>query len=225
MSVADSDIPVDQEEIAMGFRKLIGGMRLPSFKGDPTELQEWIQSIQKKQVIYGLSDQEMVLLAYEAAAGPVSKYVGGLYRENPALNWTELKSALIRQYANERTAIEAVGKLFRLRQGESKNMRDLGEGIAGLAALAFPELKIRNSGPIQTLLADTYMDALSDREQRGDVLREEPSTLAEAIEEARNSERLWDRIMGSMTRDPRGTNIMKKKDQILARDPKEVEES
>ena len=69
----------------MGFRRMIEGMRLPSFKGDPTELQEWIQSIQKKQVIYGLSDQEMVLLAYEAAAGPISKYVGGLYRENPAL--------------------------------------------------------------------------------------------------------------------------------------------
>ena len=80
----------------MGFRRLIGGMRLPSFKGDPTELQEWIQSIQKKQVIYGLSDhQEMVLLVYEAAADPVSKYVGGLYRENPALTWTELKSALV----------------------------------------------------------------------------------------------------------------------------------
>ena len=85
-----SDITDDQGEggipkIMMGFRRLTGGMRLPSFKGNPTELQEWILSIQKEQVIYGLSDQEMVLLAYEAAAGPVSKYVGGLYRENPAL--------------------------------------------------------------------------------------------------------------------------------------------
>ena len=74
-----------------------------------------------------------------AAASPVSKYVGGLYRENPALTWTELKSALIRQYASERTAIEAVRKLFRLRQGESEDMGDLGERIADLAALAFPE--------------------------------------------------------------------------------------
>ena len=100
-------------------------MRLPSFKGDPTELQEWIQSIQKKQ-IYGLSDQEMVLLAYEAAAGLVYKHVGGLYRENPALTWTELKSAQIRQYASERTAIEVIRKLSRLRQGESEDMGDLG---------------------------------------------------------------------------------------------------
>ena len=95
MSVAGSDITVDQGKIAMGFRKLIGGMRLPLVKGDPTELQEWIQSIQKKQVIYGLSDREIVLLAYEAATGQVSKYVGGFYREDPALTWTELKSALI----------------------------------------------------------------------------------------------------------------------------------
>ena len=57
----------------------------------------------------------MVLLAYEAAAGPVSKYVGGLYRENPAL----------RQYTSERTAIEAVRNLFRLHQGDSEAMEDL----------------------------------------------------------------------------------------------------
>ena len=107
MSVAGTDITDDQGEIAMGFRGLIGSMRLPSLKGDPTELQEWIQSIQKKQVIYGLSEQEMVLLAHEEAAGPVSKNVGGLYRENPALTWTELKSALIRQNASEGTAKEA----------------------------------------------------------------------------------------------------------------------
>lgn len=84
-------------------------------------------------------------------------------------------------------AIEAGRKLFRLRQGDREAMEDLGERIAGLAALAFPELATRNSGPIQALLADVYMDALSDRE-----LREGPSTLAAAIEAARNSERLWD---------------------------------
>ena len=69
------------------------------------------------------------------------------------------------------------------------------------------------------------MDALSDRELRGTVLREGPSTLAEAIEAASNSERLWDGIRGSMAWDPRGTNIMRRKDQVRARDPKEEEES
>ena len=82
-------------------------------------------------------------------------------------------------------------------------MRDLGERIADLAALVFPKLEIRNNGPIQALLADTYMDALSDRELRDDVQREGPSTLAEAIKAVRNSERLWDRKRGSMARDPR----------------------
>ena len=51
MSVVGSNITVDQGEFKMGFHGLIGGMRLPSFKDNPTELQEWIQSIQKKQVI------------------------------------------------------------------------------------------------------------------------------------------------------------------------------
>ena len=98
MSVAGSDNTVDQGEITIGFLGLIGGMRLPSFKGDSTELQEWIQSIQKKEVIYGLSDQEMVLLVYEAAAGPVSKYVGGLYRESSALTQTLLSKYFRNQF-------------------------------------------------------------------------------------------------------------------------------
>ena len=64
-----------------------------------------MDTIHPEETIYGLSDQEMVLLAYEAAASPVYKYVGGLYRENAALTWTDLKSALIRQYASDRMAI------------------------------------------------------------------------------------------------------------------------
>ena len=60
----------------------------------------------------------------------------------------------------------------------------------------FPKLEIQNSGLIQALLTDMYMDVLSDRELQSDVLREGPSTLAAAIKAARNSERLWDRIRG-----------------------------
>ena len=36
-----------------------------------------MDTIHPEETIYDLSDQEMVLLAYEAAAGPVYKYVGG----------------------------------------------------------------------------------------------------------------------------------------------------
>ena len=98
----------------------------------------------------------MVLLAYEAAVGPISKYIGGLYREKPALTCTEPKSVLIRQYASERMAIESVRKLFRLRPGDREAVEDLGEKIAGLAALVLPEPVTRNSGPIEALLADVY---------------------------------------------------------------------
>ena len=132
MSVVGSDITVNQGEgvvpkITMGFCRLIGGTRLPSYKGDPTELQEWILSIQKKQVIY-------------------------------------LKSTLVRQYASEHMAIEAVRKLFRLRQGDNEAMEDVGERIAGLTALMFLKLVPQNSGPIEAVLGDVYMDVLRDRE-------------------------------------------------------------
>lgn len=58
-----------------GFRFLIGGMRLPTYKGNSTNLQEWLMNIQKKQVIYGLSDSKLVLLAFEGAVGPLPKFI------------------------------------------------------------------------------------------------------------------------------------------------------
>lgn len=37
-------------KISAGFQGLIGGMRLPTYKGNLIELQEWLMNIQKKQV-------------------------------------------------------------------------------------------------------------------------------------------------------------------------------
>ena len=62
-------------------RSLLGGMKLPTYQGNPAEFHNWLVAVQKKQLMYGLTDREMVLLVYEAAAGPVSKFMGTLYRE------------------------------------------------------------------------------------------------------------------------------------------------
>lgn len=82
MSDAGSDVTEGEPgmpEISVRFRGLIGG--LPIYKGNLTELQEWLMNIQKKQIVYGLSDSQLVLLAFEGAVGPVSKLIGGCYTE------------------------------------------------------------------------------------------------------------------------------------------------
>lgn len=85
MSIAGSDSMEGKAmvlEIMVAFRSLLGEMKLPFYWGNPAEFHDWLVTVQKKQLLYGLTDQEMLLLAYEAAAGPVSKFIGDLYREN-----------------------------------------------------------------------------------------------------------------------------------------------
>ena len=104
----------------------------------------------------------MVLLADEAASRPFSKFIGALYRENSQITLDELKGALIRRYASERTAIEAVRKLFRIKLKVGETLVGLGDKMTGLAKLAFPNPEIRENGAIQALLADAFTDIIRD---------------------------------------------------------------
>lgn len=49
----------------------MGGLRLPVYMGESTELQGLFSGIQKIRLIYGLSDKENVLMAFDGALGVI----------------------------------------------------------------------------------------------------------------------------------------------------------
>ena len=149
-------------EVTTTFRGLLSRMKLPNYQGNPAEFHDWLIVVQKKQLVYRLMDRKMVQLAYEAAAGSVSKFIGALYRENSQMTWDELKGTLIRRYTCEQTTTEAVRKLFRIKQEVGETLEDLGDKMTRLAELAFPNLEIRENEAIQVLFADAFMDAIRD---------------------------------------------------------------
>ena len=57
---------------------------------------------------------------------------------NP-MTWKELKRALVRRFASERTAIEAMKALMRLEQLEEEDVIELGERLSRLAALGYAD--------------------------------------------------------------------------------------
>lgn len=186
----------EADEGGMGrgnLQKILGGMRVPLFKGDSTRLQDWIESIEKNKIIYGLSDGESVLLAFEATAGPVSKSIRRWIEESPGLGWEDLKNRVIEKYASVRTEIDANRKLLRLKQESGETPSELGERATELALLAYPEEAARECKVIQAQLVDLYVDALQDDEVRNEILRGRPARLADALELARDGERFWDR--------------------------------
>ena len=88
--------------IAKGFQRLIGSLfNVQTYKGDPSGFQDWLEALQKKKFPLGLTDQVLVMLAYDRSAGPVSKLIWGLCEQDPLITWEELKKALMGRFSSE----------------------------------------------------------------------------------------------------------------------------
>lgn len=172
----------------------MGGSRVPLFRGVGVELSEWIGTIQKKQMVHGLNDRETVLLAYDNTTADVSDLIKDHLERNPELTWEQLKVALTERYATKTTSIEAMRTLMKARQGREETLVQMADRVTRLAELAFPMAGAREGDAIQALLADLYVDALSDEEIRRDVIRKAPVNLVEAVARARETEEIYQRI-------------------------------
>ena len=78
------------EEISKEFRSMLLNVRVPSFREESLKLKEWLKAIQKKKVVFGLSERELVLLTYETMAGADSDFMEKIMVEKPEVTWTEL---------------------------------------------------------------------------------------------------------------------------------------
>lgn len=118
-----------------------------------------ITAIEKKQLIYKLSKVETALLAYDAAEGPVSKFIGSHLERDPGLAWAELENLLIKEYVDEGMATDAMRSLIKLTQTRKEMTKELGARVTKLLTIAFPE-EVRENATIQVQLADLFVDAL-----------------------------------------------------------------
>lgn len=65
-----------------------------------------------------------------------------------------------------------------------------------LATPAYPDEATSDGGAIQAQLIGIYVDSVWDGDIRHDFIRGAPTTLAEAVNLARESTKLWERISG-----------------------------
>lgn len=179
-------------------RGLLGAPRVPTFGGNPRELKDWLATIRKGQLIYELSEKDTLYLAYNAAEGGVSEFIYNYLMGDAELTWAELEDLLIREFADEATAIEAMRSLMTLAQWKGESPGDLGVRAERLASLAFTN-EIRDNAAIQTLLVDLYVEALHNERIRHDAIKEAPTTLSAAIALARDSQKIWEKVRGKGT--------------------------
>ena len=117
---------------------LLLNVRIPSFRGEALKLNEWLKAIQKKKIIFGLTEREMILLAYETVVGSPSDFIEKNIEESPEIAWAELKEKLEAEYAGKPPAFEAMRSLAELKQKEGETLVELGERIKVIVTVGFP---------------------------------------------------------------------------------------
>lgn len=105
------------------------------------------------------------MLAKDSAKGPVSEFVGELISKDPGL-----EKLVIKEYADDRTAIEAMRKLMKLTQAWDETPGDLGARAKKLSVLVSP-VEVKENAAIQTQLADLFIDELGNECIRHDVIK------------------------------------------------------
>lgn len=181
---AGQGLPVD-------IRKLLGGPRIPAFDGSPKSFKNWLAILDKSRVIYGLSDQETLYLAYDATRGKASEYIKGLLASEPHLTWERLEELLTGEFADGGTAMEAMRALLKMTQLRDETTGELGARAEKLSSVAFPDVK--NNAVMQAQLADLYVEALSDERIRHDVLKEGPLRLSASVALSKESLGVWEK--------------------------------
>ena len=83
-------------------------------------MNEWIKAIEKKRLVYGQTDKEIILLAFETAVGAPSDFIQKRMLEGPGLTWAQMKEELQTEYAGEPSALEAMRSLAEVRQKEDE---------------------------------------------------------------------------------------------------------
>ena len=182
------------EGVSKQFISLLLNIRITFFRGDSLKLNEWIKAIEKKRLVYGLTDKEMILLAFETVVGAPSDFIQKRMLEGPGLTWAQMKEELQTEYAGEPSALEAMRSLAEVKQKEGETLVELGERIRGLSLLAYPQEDIRSTPVLQAQLVDCYIDALRDKEVKKEVLKAEPEDITRAVHLARRNQNFLERV-------------------------------
>ena len=170
----------------------LSGPKLPVYNGRDMQVQDWISAIEKKALIYEISDKDKVMLAYDHAEGVVNDFIRGALRELPDIEWNNFKDELMSYFANEATSVDAMRTLMVLRQERGQTLQELANRAHNLAKLAYGEAK--DTAVLQAQLAELFAKAIADREVSMDTMKSSPTNLNDALAVARDSERMYQKL-------------------------------
>ena len=170
-----------QKLTANGVNSIVEG-----FDGSNSEkYSQWIRSIEKYAMITNLGPNDCKMICYQTSVGPVSDFIARWLRETDQVNnnWDNLKTQLNFRYGHIPDASYAFELLNKVNQKIGENVPIFGERILTLATDAFRGQDI-NQPIVQLQLVNFFINGLYQDYLRMKIMRENPQTLAQAVNSA-----------------------------------------
>lgn len=130
-------------------------------------------------------EEKVKLIAYKASSGAVSDYIHKYFKGNPGVSWDALKTELSQKFADVTDAQHAFMLLRRVKQENNENVQNA-ERLLSLAEKAH--------GVTEVQLVGFFIDGLNSDRLKLKVMRDDPTTMAEAIGSARQEYNLKQRF-------------------------------
>ena len=166
----------------------LGTSQIENFDEDSKTYKKWIKGIEKHAMLEGIPIQKVTYLALKTSTGAVSDFIERYLKVNPRAEWGALKAELAKRFADISDAQHAFTLLRQVRQERNENVQIYAERLLSLAEQAYEGAQ--DARVTEGQLVGFFTDGLYSDRLKIKVMRDDPKTLQEAINSARDEFKL-----------------------------------
>lgn len=163
-----------------------GTSQITPFEGDPKVFKRWIKAVEKHALLERVPEEKVKLIAFKASSGAVSDFIEKYVKGNPGVSWDALKTELSQRFADVTDVQHAFMLLGRVKQENNENVQIYAERLLSLAEQA--------RGITEIQLVWFLIDGLNSDRLKLKVIRDNPTTMTEAMGSARQEFNLQQRF-------------------------------
>ena len=172
---------------------------IKSFDGEPQHFKEWMRSLEKYISLYSLNDSNCIKMAFISSKGAVSDFIFRWQNDLSITeqNWEKLKTALSNHFAQVTDAEHAHLLLRQIKQRAHETVTMYSERLYNIARDAYANTNAtskESKAIIEKQLISYFIDGLVNDSIKMKIMRENPSTVDQALKIAIGEQNLRKRF-------------------------------
>ena len=174
------------------FNNSLGASQIKSFDGNPKEFKRWVKSVEKHALLERIPTDKIKFVAFKTSSGAVSDFIHRYVTGEPDLTWDILKHELSVRFAEITDSQHAFMALRNVKQEKNENVQIYAERLLSLAEQAYEGAD--NARVTEQQLVGFFVDGLYSDRLKLKIMRDNPTTMQDAIDSARAEYNLQQRF-------------------------------